>query len=209
MLQHLERWARRALDRILGREPPYLVARVTSRPRWRSPMTVYVVGNPDHAWCAVFTCPCGCGDEVALNLLQDVRQPLTSSERRAASAARASLVPTMLLGGRPSVRRRRGTAVLRVRVGALALRRQRCGILAQDARDLDGTRGRRGGRCGVIAADGQSGWRAARGRDHHERRDPRTHAGSYGRERRLGRGRPQAFGGRAHCKRSARCATPW
>lgn len=36
-------------------------------------MTVYVVGNPDHAWCAVFTCPCGCGDEVALNLLQDVR----------------------------------------------------------------------------------------------------------------------------------------
>lgn len=33
----------------------------------------YVVGEGEHRWFAAFLCPCGCGDEVVLNLLPDMR----------------------------------------------------------------------------------------------------------------------------------------
>ena len=31
--------------------------------------TIYVVGEANHHWAAVFKCPCGCGADVWLNLL--------------------------------------------------------------------------------------------------------------------------------------------
>lgn len=96
MVQHLRRWLLLLFDRVRGHER-YLVARVDERPRWRVGKTLYVVGEPDHPWCAVFTCPCGCGEEVALNLLPDVRPrwEVTATCGLAASVA-------------PSVRRIRG-----------------------------------------------------------------------------------------------------
>jgi len=33
----------------------------------------YLVGEGEHRWVAAFLCPCGCGDEVVLNLLPDMR----------------------------------------------------------------------------------------------------------------------------------------
>lgn len=32
---------------------------------------VYIVGEPDNKWVAVFKCPCGCNDTIQLNLLED------------------------------------------------------------------------------------------------------------------------------------------
>ena len=33
----------------------------------------YVVGEGEHRWFAAFACPCGCGEDVVLNLLPDMR----------------------------------------------------------------------------------------------------------------------------------------
>lgn len=97
MLEHVERWAYQALDWLRRRPPRFRVARVRSRPRWRRAATLYIVGDPGYAWCAVFTCPCGCGEEVVLNLLSDVRP-------RWEVTAKGNLVASV----KPSVRRIRG-----------------------------------------------------------------------------------------------------
>ncbi len=33
----------------------------------------YLVGEGEHRWFGAFVCPCGCGEEVVLNLLPDMR----------------------------------------------------------------------------------------------------------------------------------------
>lgn len=56
--------------------------RRTSRPRIRyerveefpdqlKPSTVYVAGEERYPWAAAMLCPCGCGDVIELNLLED------------------------------------------------------------------------------------------------------------------------------------------
>jgi hypothetical protein len=34
---------------------------------------VYLIGEDGLYWCAMFLCPCGCGEAIRLNLLQQVR----------------------------------------------------------------------------------------------------------------------------------------
>lgn len=34
---------------------------------------IYVVGENGYEWVVAFTCPCGCGDFIQLNLLKDVK----------------------------------------------------------------------------------------------------------------------------------------
>lgn len=33
--------------------------------------TIYIVGQPEQPWMVAFKCPCGCGNVIHLNLLQD------------------------------------------------------------------------------------------------------------------------------------------
>ena len=40
-------------------------------PDFLRPSTVYVAGEAPHYWGVTFLCPCGCGDSIQLNLLED------------------------------------------------------------------------------------------------------------------------------------------
>jgi hypothetical protein len=40
-------------------------------PKVLPPYTVYIVGSQGNEWLAVMNCPCGCGETLPLNLLQD------------------------------------------------------------------------------------------------------------------------------------------
>lgn len=62
-------WFVRAGHRLLGLVPPYRRARVPDVPEAIAANTIYVVGEADHVWFAVFACPCGCADVVQLSLL--------------------------------------------------------------------------------------------------------------------------------------------
>lgn len=37
------------------------------------PNTLYLVGKERQEWLALMTCPCGCGDQIMLNLLKDAK----------------------------------------------------------------------------------------------------------------------------------------
>lgn len=62
----LWRWLRPA-------EAPFGTTLVDELPDEPKPRTVYLAGEGRHLWCAGFVCPCGCGEIIRLNLLEDAR----------------------------------------------------------------------------------------------------------------------------------------
>jgi hypothetical protein len=42
---------------------------------------IFIVGENGYEWLAAFTCPCGCGDLIQLNLLKDVKPGWRISRR--------------------------------------------------------------------------------------------------------------------------------
>jgi len=54
-----------------SRRALYRVVRVEAEPNRLQPNCVYVVGEGDHVWQASLLCPCGCGETISLDLLQD------------------------------------------------------------------------------------------------------------------------------------------
>jgi len=55
--------------------PIYRISRVEEKPERMNNRTVYVIGEDDTSWAAVFLCPCGCRAEVWLNLLEHENRP--------------------------------------------------------------------------------------------------------------------------------------
>jgi hypothetical protein len=72
--------AHSVLDRIASlrrrgkkRDKPHSIRyeRVENFPERLKPDTLYVAGEDPHLWAAAMLCPCGCGDTIHLNLLED------------------------------------------------------------------------------------------------------------------------------------------
>jgi hypothetical protein len=55
--------------------PNYQISRVREKPERMDSRTVYVIGEDETFWAAVFLCPCGCRAEVWLNLLEHEDRP--------------------------------------------------------------------------------------------------------------------------------------
>jgi len=53
--------------------PPYTTLVIDDLPEEVHSETIYLVGKPRRYWCAVFQCPCECGEIVYLPLLPGAR----------------------------------------------------------------------------------------------------------------------------------------
>jgi hypothetical protein len=51
-------------------QPRLRYERVDEFPDLLNPSTIYVAGEEPHMWAAAMLCPCGCGDVIELNLLE-------------------------------------------------------------------------------------------------------------------------------------------
>ena len=74
-------------------EPIYRVSRVPEKPDLMDGRTVYVIGEDDAYWAAVFVCPCGCSAEVWLNLLEHKDRPTWTVE--GAQGGKAHITPSV------------------------------------------------------------------------------------------------------------------
>lgn len=85
-MTRLWKWIRRAVSWLLcpfRRQEALPVAQppdgrlravmVEEQPDDLRPGECYLVGEGEHRWFAAFACPCGCGADVVLNLLPDMR----------------------------------------------------------------------------------------------------------------------------------------
>jgi hypothetical protein len=52
------------------RDPRLRYERVEDFPDVLNPATLYVAGEEPHVWAAALLCPCGCGDVIELNLME-------------------------------------------------------------------------------------------------------------------------------------------
>lgn len=50
--------------------PPYHIERVEDFPDAPKANILYVAGEGEHVWAAALICPCGCGEQIQLNLLK-------------------------------------------------------------------------------------------------------------------------------------------
>jgi len=66
--------------------------RVEDFPERLQPMTLYIAGEEPYVWAAAMLCPCGCGDSIHLNLLEQER-PCWSIQLHADSSV--SAVPSV------------------------------------------------------------------------------------------------------------------
>lgn len=67
-LQQLIKWLLRFLSR---KKPTYQLIEVDDIPIEPFPNDhIYLVGVKEHKWCIVFTCPCGCSEQIILNMLE-------------------------------------------------------------------------------------------------------------------------------------------
>jgi hypothetical protein len=64
----LRAWLAAGLRR--DRRPRIRYERVEELPDRLEPATLYAVGEEPHVWAAAMLCPCGCGDVIELNLLE-------------------------------------------------------------------------------------------------------------------------------------------
>lgn len=62
----------RFVGRLKRRHPRVRYERVEEFPDNLKPFILYVVGEKQHVWAATMLCPCGCGDVIQLNLLEQV-----------------------------------------------------------------------------------------------------------------------------------------
>ena len=74
-------------------EPVYQVSRVLEKPDRMDDRTVYIIGEGDTFWAAVFVCPCGCQAEVWLNLLEHEDRPIWTVEGW--NGAKAHITPSV------------------------------------------------------------------------------------------------------------------
>ena len=60
---------------LFGTKRPlaYKVSMIEDIPHEPRLKTFYLVGAPQHVWCGVMACPCGCGEVIHLNLLPEGR----------------------------------------------------------------------------------------------------------------------------------------
>jgi len=56
-----------------GKRVAFRLARVDEIPDILEDNRLYVAGEGPNVWAAAMLCPCGCGDRIELNLLQQVR----------------------------------------------------------------------------------------------------------------------------------------
>lgn len=66
-------WVRRAWSRLsdwIRRQPRLEIALTAEPPDLIARNTIYLVGEGE-PWCAVMLCPCSCGAEIRLSLVQD------------------------------------------------------------------------------------------------------------------------------------------
>ena len=66
----LRRWG---VAKVRRRKSRILYERVEEFPDRLEPATLYVAGEEPYAWAAAMLCPCGCGDIIELNLLEQTR----------------------------------------------------------------------------------------------------------------------------------------
>ena len=66
---------------------------MSEKPEHMSSRRVYVIGEDDAFWAAVFMCPCGCRAEVWLNLLQHEDRPTWTIE--SGDGAKAHITPSV------------------------------------------------------------------------------------------------------------------
>jgi hypothetical protein len=74
------------------REPVFRGVVAEDIPDELKPLTVYLCGEKEHLWAAAMICPCGCGDVIQLNLLQEVRPRWTAEQHRDGTV---SLMPSV------------------------------------------------------------------------------------------------------------------
>src|SRR6478752_6425041 len=93
MMHWLLRVWRLIIAWLFGRDEPatlpavFQLVHVAEEPDVPLPNRLYAVGENGHLWHVVLVCPCGCGEQIALNLLTDDSPCWTLSE--------ASGVPTL------------------------------------------------------------------------------------------------------------------
>jgi len=68
MLSHLSRSLRQLFR--FKRGPVYAYSCVDTEPELLQRGEIYVVGAPHHQWAVAFKCPCGCGEDIWLNLIE-------------------------------------------------------------------------------------------------------------------------------------------
>jgi hypothetical protein len=68
MLRHITSYLRRLFR--FKRGPAYQPRRVANEPESIPPGVLYVVGEDGYEWAVAFKCPCGCADDIWLNLLE-------------------------------------------------------------------------------------------------------------------------------------------
>lgn len=75
-----------------GRATRYRPCFAPEEPDRIEPGVVYVIGEDPFQWAAVLKCPCGCGDDIWLNLLEGHSQcwKVTTDRRQ-----RLSLIPSV------------------------------------------------------------------------------------------------------------------
>jgi len=56
---------------LAGRNKPFKTVRISELPDNLKNNTVYIMGEGEHLWHAVMTCPCGCGAKIYASLLED------------------------------------------------------------------------------------------------------------------------------------------
>ena len=68
MLRHITEYLR-SLFRF-KRGPVYRPRYTDEEPLSVAPATIYIIGEKGYEWAVTFKCPCGCGDNISLNLLE-------------------------------------------------------------------------------------------------------------------------------------------
>ena len=66
--------------RVFGKPAPLRTTFVEEIPEKLDEKRLYLVGENDHFWFAVFFCPCGCGTTVQVSLLADSNPCWTFAE---------------------------------------------------------------------------------------------------------------------------------
>jgi hypothetical protein len=56
---------------VLDKRPAYRSAKIEDAPDVPDPLTIYLIGDHQNPWCAIFVCPCGCGETISLSLIVD------------------------------------------------------------------------------------------------------------------------------------------
>ena len=68
--------------RVFGKPAPFRTTYLPEVPEEPKKNHLYLVGEDDHFWFAVFLCPCGCGTNVQVSFLANSNPQWTFTEHR-------------------------------------------------------------------------------------------------------------------------------